>query len=81
MNNAGSLPLARQDFAAAEIPSLRSVLFISVLVVAWVSLHPFGDLAAADALDLTSGNETATYGLFALFAATGGALVWNTDRA
>ncbi|MEA2832062.1 MAG: hypothetical protein QOG66_264, partial [Methylobacteriaceae bacterium] len=67
--------------AAAEIPSLRSILFVAVLVVAWVSLHPFGDLGAADALDLTSGNEAATYALFALFAAVGGSQIWQRDRA
>jgi O-antigen ligase len=81
MMRAPQIAFAGQDIAAAEIPSLRSILFVAVLVVAWVSLHPFGDLAAADALDLTSGNETATYALFALFAATGGALVWKTDKA
>jgi O-antigen ligase len=70
-----------QPAAAAEVPSLRSILFVAVLVVAWVSLHPFGDLGAADALDLTSGNETATYALFALFAAVGGSHIWQCDRA
>ena len=70
-----------QPVAAAEVPSLRSILFVAVLVVAWVSLHPFGDLGAADALDLTSGNETATYALFALFAAVGGSHIWQCDRA
>ncbi|MBV8849424.1 MAG: O-antigen ligase family protein [Methylobacteriaceae bacterium] len=73
--------MARQGVAAAGRPSLRSILFVAVLLVAWVSLHPFGNLAAADALDLTSGNEAATYGLFALFAAVAGALVWQSDRA
>jgi O-antigen ligase len=77
----GNLAIACPAVAAAEAPSLRSILFVVVLVVAWVSLHPFGDLAAADALDLTSGNEAATYVLFALFAAIGGGLVWQTDRA
>jgi O-antigen ligase len=81
MTPAGDLAIGRQDVASAEIPSLRSILFVAVLVLAWVSLHPFGDLAAADALDLTSGNETATYALFALFAAIGGALVWQSDKA
>jgi O-antigen ligase len=75
------LAIARPSVAAADVPSLRSILFVAVLVVAWVSLHPFGDLAAADALDLTSGNETATYALFALFAAIGGGLAWRADRA
>jgi O-antigen ligase len=70
-----------QPLAAAQVPSLRSILFIAVLVVAWVSLHPFGDLGAADALDLTSGNETATYALFALFAVVGGSQLWQFHRA
>jgi O-antigen ligase len=81
MTQASQAALAGRDVAAAEIPSLRSILFVTVLVTAWVSLHPFGDLAAADALDLTSGNETATYALFAIFAAIGGALVWQSERA
>ncbi|MEA2839213.1 MAG: hypothetical protein QOF41_543 [Methylobacteriaceae bacterium] len=80
MTRAADLAIARQDAATAEIPLLRSILFVAVLVLAWVSLHPFGDLAAADALDLTSGNEMATYALFAFFAAIGGALVWQSDR-
>ncbi len=66
--------------AKAELPSLRSVLFVAALAVGWVSLHPFGDLAAGDALELTSGNETATYALFALFAASTAAQAWSTDR-
>jgi O-antigen ligase len=70
----------RSQPVAADALSLRSILFVAVLVLAWVSLHPFGDLAAADALDLTSGNEAATYAFFALFAAIGGTLVWQSDR-
>jgi O-antigen ligase len=81
MTCATNVAPSRQTIAAAEIPSSRSILFVAVLTIAWVSLHPFGDLAAADALDLTSGNEAATYALFALFAAIGGALVWQGDAA
>ncbi|MDQ1422223.1 MAG: hypothetical protein QOJ52_4185, partial [Acidimicrobiaceae bacterium] len=76
---AAGLAIRPQPFAA-EAPSLRSILFVAVFLLAWVSLHPFGDLAAADALDLTSGNEAATYALFALFAAVGGTIVWQSDR-
>jgi O-antigen ligase len=76
---AAGLAIRPQPFAA-EAPSLRSILFVAVFLLAWVSLHPFGDLAAADALDLTSGNEAATYALFALFAAIGGTIVWQSDR-
>jgi O-antigen ligase len=81
MTRAPHVALAAPNVAAAEIPSMRSLLFVAVLVLAWVSLHPFGDLAAADALDLASGNDTMTYALFAFFAAIGGALVWQSDRA
>ena len=80
MTRAG-LAITGPSIAAADGPSLRSIVFVAVLIVAWVSLHPFGDLAAADALDLTSGNEAATYALFAAFAAIGGGLAWQADRA
>jgi hypothetical protein len=75
------LAIPRPSIAAPDVLSLRSILFVAVLVLAWVSLHPFGDLAAADALDLTSGNETGTYALFAVFAAIGGGLAWQAHRA
>ena len=80
MSPTADLAIARQGVAPAELPAARSILFVGVLLLAWVSLHPFGDLAAADALDLTSGNEAATYALFGLFAAIGGALTWQSDR-
>ena len=74
-------PVIASPSRTAELHSFGSILFVAALVVAWVSLHPFGDLAAADALELTSGNETATYALFALFAAGSTALVWKNEGA
>jgi O-antigen ligase len=81
MTTRTDVALARPGIATAEVPSLRAIVFVGFFAVAWVSLHPFGDLAAADALDLTSGNEAATYALFALFAAISAGLAWQSDRA
>ncbi|GAC1332308.1 MAG: O-antigen ligase [Beijerinckiaceae bacterium] len=80
MTSAG-FSLARPAVAATPTAPLRATLFVAVFVLAWVSLKPFGDLAAADALDLTSGNEAATYASFALLALLGGGLIWMSDRA
>jgi O-antigen ligase len=47
----------------------RAVAFVAALALAWITLQPFPDLAAADALDLGSGRDTTTYVAFALCAA------------
>src|SRR6185437_3526473 len=39
-----------------------------VLALAWISLQPFPDLGALSTLEITTGNDTLTYSLFALFA-------------
>ena len=48
---------------------VRGAAFVSVVLLAWVSLHPFTDLSNVLLVDLTNGNETLTYLLFGAFAA------------
>jgi O-antigen ligase len=62
--------------SAAGVPAIeserapaRAVAFVAALALAWITLQPFADLGAADALDLGSGRDTATYVAFALCAA------------
>ena len=43
---------------------LRAATFIGALLLAWISLRPFVDLAELDLADMTSGNETMTYAVF-----------------
>ena len=43
---------------------LRAATFIGVLLLAWISLKPFVDLAELDVADTTSGNDTMTYAVF-----------------
>ena len=45
---------------------VRGATFISVLLLAWISLRPFIDLS--DSSDLTTGNEALTYVAFGCFA-------------
>src|SRR5262249_5460017 len=47
---------------------VRGTAFVSVVLLAWVSLHPFTDLSNVLLVDLTNGNETLTYLLFGAFA-------------
>src|SRR6185437_14903210 len=46
-----------------------------VLALAWISLQPFPDLGSESTLEITTGNDTLTYALFALFALLSLALV------
>jgi O-antigen ligase len=57
----------------------RAVAFVAALALAWITLQPFPDLGAADALDLGSGRDTATYVAFALCAAVCLYLAAGTD--
>jgi len=43
----------------------RAIAFVAALAMAWITLQPFADLGAADALDLGAGRDTATYFAFA----------------
>jgi O-antigen ligase len=47
----------------------RGVTFVGGLALAWVTLQPFADLGAPDALDLGAGREIASYAVFAGCAA------------
>jgi len=42
---------------ATSPPAWRSIAFVVAIAYTWITLHPFGDLGAADALDLASGTE------------------------
>lgn len=57
----------------------RAVAFVAALALAWITLQPFPDLGAADALDLGSGRDTATYVAFASCAAFCVYLAAGTD--
>jgi O-antigen ligase len=58
----------------------RPVAFVAALALAWITLQPFPDLAAADALDLGSGRDTTTYLAFASCAGFCLYLAALTDR-
>lgn len=45
---------------------LRGGTFIAVFLLAWITLDPFADLRALPSKDLTGGNQTLTYFVFAL---------------
>jgi O-antigen ligase len=55
--------------AAARDAPVRGVAFVAALALVWITLQPFADLGAADALDLGAGREIATYAAFAACAA------------
>jgi O-antigen ligase len=62
-----SLPLAE-----GFLQSLRDGVAVAVLLVVFVTLTPFSDLGDTKLLELSSGNETATYlALFLLLGAAG----------
>jgi O-antigen ligase len=54
---------------------VRGATFIGVLLLAWVSLHPFADLSDVLLSDLTNGNESLTYAAFGCLAILMTALV------
>ena len=58
----------------------RGGAFVAVFLLAWISLRPFSDLGDAEALDLGSGRETATYVCFAILALLCLGQVIGTDR-
>ncbi len=47
----------------------RAIAFVGALVLTWITLQPFADLGAEDALDLGVGRDTAIYFAFASCAA------------
>jgi O-antigen ligase len=46
------------------IDIVRGATFVGVILLAWLSLHPFEDLSNAQIGDVTTGNELPTYALF-----------------
>jgi O-antigen ligase len=69
-------PPARLNDAAP----LRAVAFVGSLALAWITLQPFADLGAEDALDLSAGRDALTYLAFALCAGLCLYLAAQTDR-
>lgn len=57
------------------ITSLRAIIFVAGLLLAWITLSPFPDLSSSDMLELAGGREGLTYGAFGLLAIGGIALV------
>ena len=47
----------------------RAATFVGTLLLAWISLHPFTDLGEMELGDTSTGNEIATYVMFAGLAA------------
>jgi O-antigen ligase len=45
---------------------VRAATFIGILLLAWISLHPFDDLGDMRVGEVTSGREAVIYGLFGL---------------
>ncbi|MBR0797067.1 O-antigen ligase family protein [Bradyrhizobium jicamae] len=43
---------------------VRGAMFIGILLLVWVSLHPFDDLSGFLVADVTTGNDAVLYGLF-----------------
>jgi O-antigen ligase len=61
--------------------SARGVAFVGILALVWITLKPFADLGAADALDLGSGRDALIYFAYACCAASCLFLVFSSDRA
>ncbi len=46
----------------------RSAIFVGTLLLAWISVHPFGDLSDATAGDVSGGKDAMLYALFGVLA-------------
>lgn len=57
----------------------RDIAFVAASAVAWITVQPFPDLGAADALDLASGRAASTYFAFGSCAAVCLYLMASTD--
>src|SRR5450756_3194960 len=68
--------LRRQQVIAV----LRAATFVGSLLVAWISLRPFIDLAELDLADASTGNDTMTYAVFGGLALLVGALTIPGNR-
>ena len=56
---------------------VRGAAFVGVLLLTWVSLHPFEDLSNMQIGDVTTGNELPTYALYGGLAVLMAVLVWR----
>lgn len=61
------------DLSALRL--LRQAVFLAALLLTWISLKPFPDLARLDVGDLVTGQEVLTYATFGLLALAGLLLV------
>jgi len=59
---------------------LRAATFIGALLLAWISLRPFEDLAELDLASTSSGNDTITYAVFGGLAVLTGLLTITENR-
>ena len=59
---------------------LRAATFIGALLLAWISLKPFEDLAELDLTSISSGNDAITYAMFAALAVLTGLLTVAENR-
>jgi O-antigen ligase len=59
---------------------LRAATFIGALLLAWISLRPFEDLAELDLTNTSSGNDTITYAVFGGLALLTGLLTIAENR-
>ena len=59
---------------------LRAATFIGSLLLAWISLRPFEDLAELDLANTSSGNDTITYAVFGGLALLTGLLTIAENR-
>lgn len=58
---------------------VRGAVFVGVLLLTWVSLHPFEDLSNMQIGDVTTGNELPTYALYGGLAVLMAVLVWRDN--
>jgi O-antigen ligase len=59
------------------IDVVRGAAFVGALLLAWISLRPFGDLGAQQLKDTSTGNETLTYLTFGCMALL---MIWLAMR-
>ncbi len=59
---------------------LRGATFIGALLLAWISLRPFEDLAELDLADTSSGNDAITYAVFGGLVILTGLLTISENR-
>ena len=74
-----SAPLASVSTREVVAIPWRAIAFVGAWALAWITLQPFPDLSAADALDLGSGREAMSYIAFALCAGLCVSLAMQSD--